>query len=172
MIANGNTSMSANDTFTFSVNPPLPVGKSITFKLQTVIITTGFTAGSFTPTFITNQTTNITSTLTTTSMAQISVPRPACSATPGVVNLSGVTYTYNTVTIVGGGTLPTGTLNLTVNTPTVISTSAQACATYGKLKCSVTVLNIAITPSTNNIMSSTTLTPIIFPIENTGTISP
>jgi hypothetical protein len=89
-----------------------------------------------------------------------------------VANLSGVTYTYNTVTIVGGGTLPTGTLNLTVNTPTVSSSLPQACATYGKLKCSVNVLNIAITPSTNNVMSSTTLTPIIFPIENTGTISP
>ena len=172
MVTNGTTSKSSNQTFTFSVNPPLPVGKSITFKLQTVITTTGFTAGSFTPTFITNQTTNITSTLTPTSMTQITVPRPACSATPGVANLSGVTYTYNTVTIVGGGTLPTGTLNLTVNTPTVISTSAQACATYGKLICSVKVLNIAITPSTNNIMSSTALTPVIFPIENTGTISP
>ncbi len=173
MAVNGTLSSLSTQSFNFSVNPPLPVGKTISFKLQTIFSLTGYTSGVFSPTFTANQTTtNISNPLTTSNHTLITIPRPGCLSTPGNVNKSGVTFNYNTVTIVGGSSLPTGTVSLGVSTPTVISSNPGSCPTFGNIKCSINVSNISITPSTNNVMVSSTLTPIVFPLQLTGTITP
>jgi hypothetical protein len=161
---------SRTTTWSVSVSPSLPTGATVNMKITFNVNYTANTASATVVPTITNSITanttpnTVITPLSSTLPTGTSTARPGC--TGGFVNTSAQTISYN-VQLTNNG-VASGTIVQYINTPCV---TGGLCALNGFIVDSVSINNIAITPSLCTFINKN-VTPQKTQINQTGTICP
>jgi hypothetical protein len=164
------TATSRTTTWSVSVSPSLPTGATVNMKITFNVNYTANTASATVVPTITNSITanttpnTVITPLSSTLPTGTSTSRPGC--TGGLVTTTAQTISYN-VQLTNNG-VASGTIVQYVNTPCV---SGGLCALNGFIVDSVSINNIAITPSLCTFINKN-VTPQKTQINKTGTICP